>query len=465
MSQPKTHDEAERWGTVFMGPTSDRESSIDKVANREQCEIWNRQAEAEYMERVRARAAMRVEAMLDKARTNSTVIRRTAEEWADKVRLRWEDLHADARREQEQARQLREEAERLRENAYAEGYQMGVEQAMMELDAHRAQLDAMTAAVLSAIQGQCGSFYTSWRTELAALLREAVETSVGWVLTEERAAVLDALLTGSVQALENRQKVQIRVHPDDEAALHEVLDGTRQRFAEVGAWDVVVDPVLHPGGLVVESVSGKVDNLADSRLSLVEQVLHHLTLPVSEVDAAAVAAVDEAAREAGLTDLVRDVAEREEAERELAARQEEERQTTLAAETANVEPAEAGSADAVPAGPDPVAALEADIEQLTTLSAAAMAHPLVQNLTHEAALPPGETWEEAIPATPADVPAEESVMIDPALGVAADPALDMAADPALDVAAELALEAAAEPALVADVVGGPDNGAAHEPLA
>lgn len=400
--QQEREGDPERWGTIFMGPTSDRESSIDKVTNREQCDLWNRQAEAEYMARVRARAALRVEAMLDKARTNSGVIRRAAQEWAEKVRQRWEDLHTEARHELEQARQLREEAEQLRENAYAEGYQMGVEQAMMELDAHRAELDGMTSAVLTAIQGQCPSFYATWREALSGLLREAVETSVGWVLTEERAAVLEALLTASVQVLENRQRLMIRVHPDDEAALQTVITGAKERFDEVRAWEVTVDPALHPGSLVVESASGKVDNLAENRFGTVEQVLRHLTLPHGPADEAAVAAVADAARTSGLPNLQHEAAERQ----ENAAHEEAER---LEAEQATAEAERTG----VPVenlveepAPDLIAK---SLERLAQLSEAVLESPVVQPWLGEEALHLSETdptYQEMVEAVQADKAAE-----------------------------------------------------------
>lgn len=374
-------EDQERWGTIFMGPSSDRESSIDKVANQEQCDIWNKQTEAEYMARVRARAALRVESMLDKARTNSVVIRKTAQEWANKVREQWENLQGEARRELENAQIIRAEAERQRDNAYAEGYQMGVEQAMLELEEHRAQLDTVTASVLLAIQGQCGSFYERWRDELAGLLREAVETSVGWVLSEERAAVLESLMISAVQALETRQRIIVRANPDDVPALGEVFDSVKQRFPDLQSWEVQADPALLPGGLIVESASGKVDNRAETRREMVEQILQHVALPHSEADDEALARVDAVAEASGMHRLAQEMDERDEiarveAEQQAAERAEAER---LEAERLELEQATAEAARLE---------AEAQLAAIDALSAEAMHSQVVQRA---AALPEGET--------------------------------------------------------------------------
>lgn len=309
---------AERWGTIFMGPSADRESTIDKVADLQQRELWNRRTEAEYMARVRARATLRVEAMLDKARSRAKGIRDAAELWAVQLRDKCRELQAQADKELEAAAEIRREAERRRDDAYEEGYRRGVEQAMLEMEDRRARLDMMTAAVLRALQGQCSALTEAWRADLCALLRDAVEKSAGRVLTEDRAAVLDSLLTRALQALEERQRLSVRVHPDDQSAVEEVLGSARQRFADLQVWEVTADAQLAPGSLVVESSSGKVDANAAARREAVEQILLNLTLPAGEADKAAEAAVAAEAEAAGLPQLCADV---EAAEQRRAAQQ------------------------------------------------------------------------------------------------------------------------------------------------
>ena len=42
------------YGTIFMGPESERDTTLGKLYNAAQREQWNRQAENEYLDRVRA---------------------------------------------------------------------------------------------------------------------------------------------------------------------------------------------------------------------------------------------------------------------------------------------------------------------------------------------------------------------------------------------------------------------------
>ncbi len=357
--------DAGRWGTIFMGPSRDRESTIDKVADLHQRELWNRRTEAEYMDRVRAKAVLRVEAMLDQARSRTQAMRKGTEEWAAGVREKCEALHAEALKAREEAAAVRQEAEHLRETAREEGYRLGVEQALSELEEHRAALDLTTAAVLRAVQGQCRILGEAWRAELCALLRDAVEKSVGWILTEERGAVLDTLLGQALQVLEERQQIQVRVHPDDKEAVEEVLGSARQRFADLGAWKVEPDPETTPGSLIVESGSGRVEAGASVRRAAVDRILQHLTLPSGPADDAAEAAVVAEAEAAGLPQLCAAVEAEERRRAEEAAAQEEAardeavpdemRNETAEAAVESFPPSEAGEEnEAVPLpSPDP----------------------------------------------------------------------------------------------------------------
>ncbi len=308
-------EQKNRWGTVFMGPTSDRESTIDKVANREQCELWNSKTENEYLARVRAKATLQGQRILEKAEQESAAIRKKTLDWAHGLRERLEQLHQETATALQHAQTAQADAEHKQAIAHEEGYQRGVEQAMLELDEHRAQLDALSASVLATMQAQFGQLYASWREQLAALLRDAVETSVGWVLTDEKAAVLESLLTNSVHAIGIEQRLIVTVHPDDIPAFQEVLEGASKRFAEVKSWEVQGDPNLEQGSLILESRVGRAENTAPQRKQIVDQVLRHLTLP--ETDTLAQEAVNAAAHETGLDSLVQDVLQRQQAEAEM----------------------------------------------------------------------------------------------------------------------------------------------------
>lgn len=292
-----------RWGTIFMGPTADRESSIDKVTDRQQRDLWNRRTEAEYMERVRTKASLRVQVMLDQARTNAEAMRTSARQWTEKVRQEGEAIRAQAEQIRAEAEAIRTEAEGIRAAAYDEGYAIGVEQALLELDEHRQALDDTTASVLKTIEGQSATLFAYWRADLAELMRVSVETATSWILSEERAAILDALLQSALHQLEDKRRIVVRVNSLDCAAVTAVIATARARHPDLDHWDVQADDSIQSGGLLVESASGMVDSRFEVRREAVEQVLQHLILPRGAADEAAEAEVATVLEITGVTAL------------------------------------------------------------------------------------------------------------------------------------------------------------------
>jgi flagellar assembly protein FliH len=237
----------ERWGTIFMGPSPFAETTLAGVEGANPRLLWDERTEAEYMERVRARAEAMARDVLAKAN----------------------DVLAQARME----------AEVIRAAAHDEGYEAGMAQAHRELEEFRAAMGESVSAVLSAIQGQCSSIFAAWRGDLVGLLRAAVERSVGLTVDAERAAVLDTLFVKSVQALENRRTLTVRVNPEDEPAVSDIIASTKERFPGLEAWNVRGDAAIGPGGMVVESRDGMVDNTIETRRRIIEEVLAGLALP------------------------------------------------------------------------------------------------------------------------------------------------------------------------------------------
>ena len=319
-----------RWGTIFMGPTPDRESTIDKVTADRQRELWNRRTEAEYMERVRVKATLRVQTMLDQARAQAEAIRGTARQWAEKLKTECEAQQEQAQKIRQDAEALLAQAEREREAGREEGYRIGGEQAFMELETHREALDDATASVLKTIEEQGTVLFEAWREDLAALTRDCVESLTGWVLTEEREAVLKALIEASVKELTDRRRLVIRVNPADYDAVTLVIESAKARHAEVKHWEVRADDSIEQAGLIVESASGMVDNRREVRRQAVDDILRHLTLPAGPADSEALAAVAREMEAAGINALAA------QSEARAAALAEKEAEEQAAAEAARI---------------------------------------------------------------------------------------------------------------------------------
>lgn len=429
--------EENRWGTVFMGPTSDRESRLDKINNREEQDLWNRRTEAEYLRRVKERAVEQLNAMLVEAQEQAAGLLAAANADADSIREKAEGLRAEAAKDRKAAAEELAEAERIRQEAFDEGYGRGVEQAMMELDEQREKIDATTLSVLKAMEGQCGGLFDSWKEELTALVRQSVETGLGWTLKEDRVEVLDSLLGKSLEMLENHKRIVVRANPEDAPAVEEVLAGARRRFNELKTWDVQPDETMAPGGLVVESTSGKVETRAETRREIVEQALRHLTLPQAEADTQAKEAVHKAAEQAGIPALeaavegaTQKALDRAAARAALEAADKEAHDKVVQAAKAAEDPAPAEPSDA----PKPAATPEASgVENPSDQTGETPAVEQEGEQPEQPAIPPVKQGK-ALPAAEPD-PAAQNVAAE-AAAAGAVAAAAVAAESALDIAAD-----------------------------
>jgi flagellar assembly protein FliH len=175
------------------------------------------------------------------------------------------------------------EAQRLHKEAREEGYRVGMENARSELDSFRSGMAESVSSVLGAIEGQCSHIFDQWRDDLVHVARLAVEKITAIQLSAERRAVLESLLIESVSLLEKRREILIRVHPDDEAVVSDILSVTQARHPDVKSWRVRADAGISAGGMVVESESSLAEGRLESRRAAVEEILGRLTLSSADV--------------------------------------------------------------------------------------------------------------------------------------------------------------------------------------
>lgn len=279
-----------KWGTIFMGEREATPQQLDAMQEPLLRERAQHQQQEDYLARVRARAEERAREILGAAYAER---QKVLEEAGAEAQARVEQFTreakelkaqaqaelAEAEAEHGKARDLREEAEFIRSNAHNEGFQAGMEQAGAELKEFRVDVGQMLGNMLRALEAQRHSLGEAWRDELAELARVAVEAGTGWILQAEHQRILQNLVFGSLQLLEDRATVSIRVHPDDEDTVSDLFRAARERVPELSQWIVNGDPSVEAGGLVAESVSGSVENLREHYREMVNGILEHLTLP------------------------------------------------------------------------------------------------------------------------------------------------------------------------------------------
>lgn len=284
-----------KWGTIFMGEREATPQQLDAMQEPLIRERAQHQQQEDYLARVRAKAEERAREILGAAYTERQKVLAEAgdeaktqiERLTHEARLLKEHAQAalaEAEAERQQAQAQREEADNLRENAHHEGFQAGMEQAGEELKEFRTEVGQMLANVLQALKSQRDVLVSSWRGELAELMRVAVEAGTGWVLHQEHVSILRNLVFESLNLLEDRGTVTLRVHPDDEDAVSDMFRAARERVPELSQWIVNGDPAIEPGGLVAESTSGSVENLRQHYREMVDNILVHLTLPARQAE-------------------------------------------------------------------------------------------------------------------------------------------------------------------------------------
>ena len=229
-------DKSVKWGTVYMGGAAYSLENLEGERNHN----WTEADEAAYLDRIKAKATEMAAKILD-----------------------------DAKRE----------AEAIRNQAREQGYNDGMSQAEQEIEEFQTAVSGSVSAVLSAIEGQCSAIFANWRDDLVTLLRLAAEKAVGMPLADDKARLLESVYTQSVAALENRRNLVIRVNPEDEPAIADIVAMTQARFPDLKAWSVKGDPGVSPGGLIVESDDSLADNRVEKRAALVNEILGSLSLP------------------------------------------------------------------------------------------------------------------------------------------------------------------------------------------
>ena len=288
-------DGKKTWGTIYLGAR--RESTVDKLDAMQAAvrqEQWNQRTQDAYMERVRDKATERAKEILGAAYAERQKILDEAHEEARRIQQDAQATLTNAANIQASAEQLQLAAQQKKDAAEEEGFHAGLDRAQEELEQFRAAMGTSVAGVLGAIRSQCGVIFEGWRQDMVELLKVCVEKGTGLVLEERHARVLEQMVMTAVRQLDDRRTITLRVHPEDEAAVADMVAAAKERIPNIGQWIVSGDAALEPGGLVAESQGGTVDSRLELHRELVENILQHLTLPSSGLDSDAAQAVDAA---------------------------------------------------------------------------------------------------------------------------------------------------------------------------
>ncbi|MFP4586773.1 MAG: FliH/SctL family protein [Desulfohalobiaceae bacterium] len=184
-------------------------------------------------------------------------------------------------RAREEARQIlarsRQEAEILRSEAYQQALQEARNEAKQDLAQERQKLHEKFQAVLDSLQQEKQKLWARHQEDILQLLDLALEKCVNVSLQENRKVILQSLLQESLQLLENQQEVLLRVHPEDQDLVQELVQEAQKKYPALSGWRVEKAQNLDPGSLVLENRESKIENSVSKRWSAVRHILEQLT--------------------------------------------------------------------------------------------------------------------------------------------------------------------------------------------
>lgn len=263
-------------GTIFMGPLSHRESTIDDMLYEQLHSKWNEETETKYLESVKKKASEKVRAMLLQAKRRSDEMIAEAEESI-------KHLKNEAAQNNTDAQNKYADAQKSFDSAHQDAIKKAEADMVEVLQEHQKNLGESTAIVLLSLHQQCQQIYDAWREELRLILLESVRVGTGWIVDSKTEEVFAALLDQSVRKLMDKKEYVVRVHPSDAALVTQVLENSKEK-----SWSMESNPELEPGSLEIENNNALVQNNSLERKQFVQDILENLILPHGDADEIAV---------------------------------------------------------------------------------------------------------------------------------------------------------------------------------
>lgn len=170
------------------------------------------------------------------------------------------------------------EAEALRQQAVQEGYQEGVRLAEEKYETIIAEMSQAFAAALEHLDAHTDAVWRERRQDIVTLARLAVEKTLAVEMSERREEILGALLDECLERVEALRHLVIRVHPEDQELMEELLRRAKAIHPSLERWRLRSSPETARFSLIVETEQGVADGSVPARFQAVEAILAQLTL-------------------------------------------------------------------------------------------------------------------------------------------------------------------------------------------
>ena len=203
----------------------------------------------------------------------------TSEEYIGRVRAKAQAMARDI------ISQAMAEAERLKEQARQEGLEQGLAEGQQQVDEFVAQLGQTATGVFDSVQRQGLNVWESRRGDFVTLIKLVVERTLACEMDQRRAEILESLLDESLERIELGRTLTVRVAPQDHELAETLLQSAQAANPGLARWKIRPDASVDPGGVILETDEGRVDNTLAARWTGVDDVLQRLTVLSLEHDA------------------------------------------------------------------------------------------------------------------------------------------------------------------------------------
>ncbi|MBF0480202.1 MAG: hypothetical protein HQK81_03025 [Desulfovibrionaceae bacterium] len=190
--------------------------------------------ESEYMERVRGRAMVMAKDMLTNAQA---------------------------------------EAARIKEQAKLDGLAEGRAAAQAETEQRLGAMAGQLAGLLEAIGRERASLWEASRRDYLAVLKLALEKTLNIEIDARREEILTSLIDQALDRIDSQTMLTVCVNPADEAMAATLLERAKAANSGFSQFKIKTDPGINPGGIIMESQGGRVDNSLDGRFAGVMEIL------------------------------------------------------------------------------------------------------------------------------------------------------------------------------------------------
>lgn len=166
----------------------------------------------------------------------------------------------------------RAEAEEKVREAYAEGLRRGEQRGLEAFQAEAGDAIAVVERAAEAVREHRERFIQSLEPQVVGLVRAMAERVVRREWRQDETVVL-RMVSQSLGAIADAQRITIRVHPGDAAAVREHRGELFEGLAAMPSVSIAPDESIERGGCVVETESVVIDGTLQSQLDKILEAL------------------------------------------------------------------------------------------------------------------------------------------------------------------------------------------------